>query len=113
MSILKVGEVGKVIQMGSGGFDLSTNTDLQIQFTKPDKTQLIVTISDGVTAPAVQTIVDVNSVSTTFEANEYWEYPFAPGDLDQSGTWVANGIYIDATPKDFCGDPFVFTVLPC
>lgn len=117
MSVLKVGEKGKIIQMGSGAFDLSLNTDLQIQFTKPDKTQLIVNKVGGVSAPAVQTTVDVVidgvSTPTTFEANEYFEYAFVDGDLDQSGLWVANGIYIEGTAKEFCGDPFVFNVLPC
>ncbi len=113
MSVLKVGEIGKIVQMGSGGFDLSANTDLKIQFTKPDQTQLIVDKAGGVSAPITPTTVDVNGVSTTFEANEYWQYAFVSGDLDQSGTWRANGIFIDGTPKDFCGDPFTFTVLPC
>lgn len=117
MSVLKVGEKGKTVQMGSGAFDLSLNTDLQIQFTKPDQTQLLVDSAGGVTAPAVQVTVDVLidgvPTPTTFEANEYFEYAFVSGDLDQSGTWVANGIYIEGALIEFCGDPFTFTVLPC
>ena len=111
MSVLKVGEFGKILQMGTS-FDMSSNTALNIIFTKPDQTQLTVT-NPGVTAPAVQVTVDVNGVPTTFEANEYFQYAFVTGDLDQAGTWIANGVYIEGSTKRFCGDPFVFTVLTC
>lgn len=113
MSILKVGDIGKIAQIGTSGFDASSNTDLNIQFTKPDQTTLIITKAGGVSVPAIPTTVDVNGVSTTFNANEYFEYAFVSGDLDQPGTWVANNIFIVGTTKRFCGDPFSFTVLPC
>jgi len=116
MPVLKVGEKGKTVQIGAS-FDMSSNTDLNILFTKPDQTQLTVNTAGGVTAPAIQVTIDVliDGVPTpkTFEANEYFEYDFVSGDLDQSGTWVANGIYIEGALKEFCGDPFTFTVLPC
>ena len=112
MSVLKVGEIGKILQVGSS-FDLSANTDLKLEFTKPDQTTLIVDKAGGVSAPITGTTVDVNGVATTFDANEYWQYATSSGDLDQPGTWVLNGVYIDATPKEFCGDSFTFLVLPC
>ncbi len=110
MSVLKVGEFGKIVQMGTS-FDMSANTDLNIVFTKPDQTQL--TVTAGVTAPAIPATVDVNGVSTTFAANEYLQYSFVSGDLDQAGTWIANGVYIEGTTKRFCGDAFSFLVLTC
>ncbi len=112
MSDFKVGDIGRNILINAS-FDLSANTDLQIQFTKPDQTTLLVDKAGGVTAPAVNASVDVDGVPTTFLANEYFLYPWKSGDLDQSGTWVGNGIYIEGTTKRFCGDAVTFTVLPC
>ena len=107
---LKVGEIGKIINVNAG-FDLSSNTDLQIKFTKPDLTTLTVNKAGGVSAPNVDfTDPDTGEV---FKANEYWSYPTASGDIDQAGAWKLSGRYIDATPKDFCGDTANFTVLPC
>lgn len=110
---LKVGEIGKIINVNAG-FDLSGNTDLEIKFTKPDLTTLTVNKAGGVSAPAVSyTGVDVNGNTVTYNANEYWSYATASGNIDQSGAWKLNGRYVDATPKDFCGDTANFTVLPC
>jgi hypothetical protein len=107
---LKVGEIGKTINVNAD-FDLSGNTDLKLVFTKPDLTILTVDKAGGVTAPAVPyTDPDTGEV---FAANEYWSYNTASGDIDQDGPWAVNGRYIDATPKDFCGDTATFTVLPC
>lgn len=107
---LKVGEIGKTINVNAD-FDLSGNTDLKLVFTKPDLTTLTVDKAGGVTAPATPyTDPDTGEV---FAANEYWSYNTSSGDIDQAGSWKVNGRYIDATPKDFCGDVATFTVLPC
>ena len=107
---LKVGEVGKIINVNAG-YDLSGNTDLELSFTKPDLTNLTVNKAGGVSAPAVP-FTDPDT-GTIFAANEYWSYSSAATDFDQSGTWKGAGRYIDATPKNYCGDTFTFTVLPC
>jgi len=110
---LKVGEIGKTIRVNAG-FDMSGNTDLQLIFTKPDATTLTVNKAGGVSAPAVAaTGTDSDGVAYSYNANEYWEYDTTSGDIDQQGEWSVHGKYIDATPKDFCGDTATFTVLPC
>jgi hypothetical protein len=66
-------------------YDMSTFTALQIKFTKPDGTILLATA----TCPAVQVVTALG----TFPANEYAQYYFVTGDLDQLGTWYARVIY--------------------
>ena len=106
---IKVGEVGKIININAD-FDLSGNTDLILSFTGPTTT-LSVNKAGGVSAPAVPfTDPDTGEV---FNANEYWSYATAATDFTESGLWAVHGEYIDATPKEFCGDPDSFTVLPC
>ena len=101
---LKVGEIGKIIRVGCG-FDLSANTELTLTFTKPDASILTKTkTTDGVSAPGV--------AGGDYLANEYMEYDFASGDLDQAGRWFVKATYNDATPKTFIGGCVEFTVLP-
>ena len=110
---IKVGEVGKIIRVNAD-FDMSGSSNLKLVFTKPDQTTLTAQTADGVTAPAVDvsgTLADGTPYS--FLANEYWEYAIVAGNIDQSGQWEVHGEYIDATPKDFCGDTANFPVLPC
>jgi hypothetical protein len=107
---LKVGEIGKIINVNAK-FDMSGNTDLEINFIKTDLSTLTVNKAGGVSAPAIPfTDPDTGEI---FAANEYWSYATKSGDIDQSGAWTLSGRYIDATPKDFCGDTANFTVLPC
>lgn len=101
---IKVGEIGKTIRINAA-FDMSGNTNLKLVFTKPDLTTLTVEKAGGVSAPAV--------AASGFNANEYWEYDTASGDIDQAGTWKVHGVYIDGSPKEFCGDTATFTVLAC
>ena len=107
---IKVGEIGKTINVNAA-FDMSGNTDLELVFTKPDLSILTVNKAGGVTAPAVPFTDPITGV--TFAANEYWSYNTKSGDIDQDGNWKIHGEYIDATPKEFCGDTALFTVLPC
>ena len=110
---LKENEIGKIININAG-FDLSGNTDLKMNFIKPDLATLTVDKAGGVSAPNVDfTFKDDNDVDVTFLANEYWSYPTASGDIDQTGTWKVSGEYIDGTPKVFCGDTSTFPVIPC
>src|SRR6516225_1995304 len=71
-------------------FNLSAFTVLQIQFTKPDKS--VMTVS--ATAPNV----NLTTALGTFLAQQYAQYTFQNGDLNQTGTWSARVIYTDATP---------------
>lgn len=104
---LKVGEFGKIIRVDTN-FDLSANTELTLVFTKPDGSTLTKVKTDGVSAPGI-TVTDPDGVE--FTANEYMEYDFASGDLDQAGRWFVRAEYDDATPKNFIGDTVEFTVL--
>ncbi len=73
-------------------YDMSAFTTLKIQFTKPDGTILLATA----TCPAV----NVNTALGTFLANQYAQYYFVDGDLDQTGVWFARVIFTNtnATP---------------
>lgn len=105
---LKVGEIGKTIRLDAQ-YDLSANTELTVEFTKPDGTTLTKTkTSNGVTAPGVEVTAPDGTV---YEANTYFEYDFISGDLDQSGIWYVEGIYEDGTPKKFIGNQDSFSVL--
>lgn len=110
---IKENEVGKLLVINAN-FDLSGNTELRVVLEKPDGTKITKLTADGVSAPAVPITVDVDGVETTFNANEYFQYPTEAGVMTPSGTnWKIHGEYVDATPKDFCGDTSLFTVLPC
>lgn len=111
---LRVGEVGKTIRVNCG-FDLSSNTQLTLVFTKPSGATATKTKADGITAPVVDAIEyedDGTTVVQTFTANEYMEYDTESGLLDESGIWSVRAQYDDATPKTFIGDTTTFTVLP-
>lgn len=113
MSTIKEGEIGKLLVVNAG-FNLSGNTELRIVLTKPDGTVITKLKADGVTAPDTPITVEVNRFSTTFAANEYFQYPTEANVMVPAGTtWKIHGEYVDATPKDFCGDSTVFTVEPC
>jgi hypothetical protein len=110
---VKEGEIGKLLVVNAG-FDLSGNTELRVVLTKPDGSVVTKLTADGVSAPSTPITVDVDGVSTTFNADEYFQYPTESGVITPSGAgWKIHGEYVDATPTDFCGDTTTFTVLPC
>lgn len=81
---VNTGEFG-VACVFNTAYDMSTNTTLQIKFTKPDGTILLATA----TCPAVNVVTALG----TFLANMYAQYYFVSGDLDQTGVWFARVIY--------------------
>lgn len=105
---LRVGEIGKIIRVNTN-YDLSANTELTLEFTKPDGTTVTKLKADGVSAPGVN-VTDPDT-GDVFEANEYMEYDVESGLLDQSGQWYVEAKYNDATPKFFIGEPAQFAVL--
>lgn len=111
---VKEDEIGKLLVVNAN-FDLSGNTELRIVLVKPDGVTTVTKLkADGVSAPAVPITVEVDGVEQTFAANEYWQYPTESGVMNPAGAgWTIHGEYVDATPKDFCGDSSTFTVLPC
>jgi len=107
---IKTAEVGKIINVNAS-YDMSANSDLILKFTAPSGATLSVNKAGGVSAPAVDFTDPVTG--DVFNANEYWSYTTTATDFTESGSWAVAGRYIDATPKDFCGDVASFTVLPC
>lgn len=88
-------------------YDMSTFTTLQIQFTKPDGTLL--------TATATCPNVNVSTSLGTFLANQYAQYFFQAGDLDQTGTWSARVLYTKSTASPalhLISNISTFTVTP-
>ena len=112
MTDIRQGDVGRIIAVNAN-YDLSGNTELRMVFKKPSGTVVEKLKTDGVSAPATPLIIDVDGVSNTFAANEYFQYSTESGLLDEIGTtWTVHGEYFDATPKDYSGDVSVFEVLP-
>jgi len=79
MSNLNFKEVGSIIRVNAGE-DISLSTPTLILQPEIGKTK---DITDGVTIPAVDVVVD----GVTFEANEYIEYATKEPDLDYVGRW--------------------------
>ena len=112
---LTVGETGKTIRVAAG-FDMSSNTELTLTFTKPDLTTSVKTKTGGeVTLGAGVTDDDLGVLA----ANEYVEYEVEVGFLDQPGDktdddpWKVYLTYTNtaSTPDDiFIGTCNPFTV---
>ena len=105
---LKVGEVGKILRVASL-FDMSSYTELTLNFTLPDGTTLAKTTADGVTLGAGVTDDDLGVLA----ANMYVEYPAESGFLSQAGTWSVSLTYTNTTPTPddiYIGDCATFTV---
>jgi hypothetical protein len=89
-------EIG-IIFRGASSFDMSSETALEITFTKPDATTLVVDKSSSPNAVSLETSPVTGTVLGDIAANESVKYTFASGDLDQSGEWTARLKYTDAT----------------
>lgn len=110
---LRVGESGanKIIRVAAG-FDMSSYTELRIDFTLPDGTTTsFKTTADGVVLGTVNVTDDDLG---PLLANEYVEYPVEAGFLTQGGTWNEYLTYTNtaSTPDDiFIGKCGTFEVL--
>lgn len=100
---MNVGEYGVVFYFGTG-FNMSSQTSLRLDFTKPDGTTLAIT--SGVTAPASPVV----TTSGTFAASTYGKYTFVAGNVDQSGTWSCRLTYGDAAGQHLISDVGTFTI---
>jgi len=108
---LKVGESGanKILRVASG-FDMTSNTELTLDFVLPDDTTAQKLTADGVVLGAGVTDPDLGVLA----ANEYVDYPIEAGFLTQSGGWEVKLTYTNtaSTPDDiFIGTCVAFTVL--
>lgn len=89
------GEYGVVFALNAD-YDISGFTSLSLTFTKPSTETLTVTDTsspNAVSAPATDLVTD----DDTFTANEYFQYTFKSGDVDEAGTWSVRGTYVDGT----------------
>lgn len=90
------GEYGKRITLMTG-FDLSGNTQLSIEVTRPDATTLTFTKTNGVTLGVVDTTVtDERGVRYNLRANEYIFRDWQDGEINQSGKYRIRAVYNDA-----------------
>lgn len=94
---MNVGEYGIALQFGTG-FDMSSQTSLHIQFTKPNGTVLTVVGTLG------------TILSAPFSANQYVKYTFVNGDIDQAGSYQVRAIYDDGLPSHLISDIGTFVV---
>lgn len=105
---IRIGEVGKIINVGAE-FDMSSNTELTLTFTSPDgNTSFTRSSADGVTAPATP------SPSLTgfgiFAADEYFRYATQAADFTVAGNWCIDGTYIEGSTKTYIGDAGSLTI---
>lgn len=100
---MNVGEFGIVFNLNVN-FDLSANTSLSLEITKPNETVLTV-------VPTMGTVL-LATDQGPFAANQYSIYRFAAGDIDQAGTYRARLTYNAAGPTRLISDVVTFTVNP-
>jgi len=107
---LKAGETGKILRVAAG-FDMSSNTELTLNFTLPDASAVAKASADGVVLGSGVTDPDLGVLN----ANEYVEYPIEAGFLSQDGPWKVSLTYTNTTPTPddiFIGSCATFTVDP-
>lgn len=113
---VKVGESGKIFRVAAS-FDMSSNTELTLTFTKPDETTFTKTKTGGEVVLGTSNITDPDLGSLL--ANEYVEYTVEPGVFDVAGgstdtnPWKVYLTYTNTTPDPddvFIGDCKAFTV---
>jgi len=102
---LNVNEYG-VPFVFSTGYDMSADTAIRINFTKPDGT--VLSVADPlVTVPTI----DLQTTDGLFLAHQYVSYTFQNGDVDQVGIWSARVYYTDLT-RGLISDAAEFEVFP-
>jgi len=86
--MLVEGETGKVIRV-AGAFDMSSNTELTLDFTLPDGSTVQKLTANGVVLGTGVTDPDLGVLA----ANEYVEYTTEAGFLGIAGAEVHNGTW--------------------
>ena len=108
---MTLGTYGNSIYLGSGSFDLSQNTSLEIQATSPSGTPKTFT---GVTAPGVPS-PDIPDVGV-LPANQYGLYNTLEDDFNEAGNWDLKLVYLNSNatpPQRFIGGCLTYTVEDC
>tara|TARA_R110000822_G_scaffold106533_1_gene234719 strand:- start:2414 stop:2746 length:333 start_codon:yes stop_codon:yes gene_type:complete len=99
---IRIGEIGKSLYIATG-FDLSGNSELQINFTSPDGKTKFTRSNPDVTAPATDS-PSIPGIGV-LPANTYLLYLTQADDFIVDGEWCNESVYIDLTPKKFIGSP--------
>lgn len=92
--MITVGEVGKTINLNTGT-DLSTATDFEVVFTKPDDTTITRGTIDGVALG----VAPYTAECSIYAANEYITYDIQAGDIDVDGDWYVRAVIYYGTNK--------------
>ena len=106
---MNVNEYGIVFRFGTG-YDMSGFATLTLVFTKPDNSVLTVTNSSTPNAVTLG-VVPVTTTEGVFAANQYVNYTFAVGDVNEQGIWAVWLTYVDST-KRLISDVALFTINP-
>ena len=107
---MKVGETGITFRVGAS-YDMSSETELELTFTKPDATTVTKSQTGGEVTLGTSAVTD--SDLGALSANEYVEYEIESGFLDTAGTWKVYLTYTNTTPTPddvFIGDCVEFEV---
>lgn len=96
---LKLGESGKVLVVGSNGFNMASNSELRLTFKKSDGETIVEKTKTG--GEVFLGVADITVDDVSLSANEYVEYPIEIGFLDQYGDWCMYLTYedTDASPN--------------
>lgn len=102
---MNLGEYGVVFRFNTS-FNMSAFTAFQLTFTKPSGALLVKT------NPAVSLgVVPVSTPLGTFAANEYVQYTWIVGDVDEAGEWCAQLRYDQGATIRLLSDMAHFDVL--
>lgn len=96
---MNAGEYGVAFRLAVG-YDISGFSSLSLVFHKPSGATLTVDDDDGVSAPATAATGTLPTGQPyTYDANEYFQYTTADGDIDEEGKWTVCGIYVDGEKR--------------
>lgn len=107
---LTIGESGKILRVAAS-FDMSSNTELTLDFILPDGTTAQKTKSGGEVVLGTSNVTDTDLGAIL--ANQYVEYDIEAGFLSQSGAWKVSLKYTNTTPTPddvYIGTCATFTV---
>jgi len=102
---MRVNEYGVIFRF-SVGYDISAETELSLVFTKPDGTVMPAKVTPDVSVGVTPVVTTLG----TFAANEYVNYTFVSGDIDQAGVWTAQLTYDEGATIRLISDKAQFTV---
>ena len=95
---MNVGDFGTEFVFGTGfggaGLDMSSYTDLVLEFTRPDGSTLAVDVTNGVVLGPTNYTLPSGQV---FNAHQYVTYYFLTGQVTVAGRWKVRLVYDQTT----------------